>query len=60
MLIGSIAAGYLAAPLISLVCSVHRHYLGIFVYVKDVFDHLIAGETNYAAVRPDYWKQTAY
>ena len=57
MFIGSVAAGYRAADLMSLVSSAHRNDLDIFVYVKDVLDRLLAGETTYAALRPDVWKQ---
>ena len=57
MFIGSVAAGYRAADLMSLVSSAHRNDLDIFVYVKDVLDRLLAGETNYDALRPDVWKQ---
>ena len=58
MFIGSVAAGYRAADLMSLVSSAHRNDLDIFVYVKDVLDRLLAGETNYDVLRPDVWKQT--
>jgi len=55
---GSVAAGSLAADLMSLVSSAHRNDLDVFVYVKDVLDRLLAGETNYDTLRPDVWKQT--
>jgi transposase len=58
MFIGSVAAGYRAADLMSLVSSAHRNDLDIFVYVKDVLDRLLAGEANYDALRPDVWKQS--
>jgi len=58
MFIGSVAAGYRASDLMSLVSSAHRNDLDIFVYVKDVLDRLLAGETNYDALRPDIWKQS--
>ena len=57
MFIGSVAAGYRAADLMSLVSSAHRNDLDVFVYVKDVLDRLLAGETDYDALRPDVWKQ---
>ena len=56
--LGSVAAGYRAADLMSLVSSAHRNDLDIFVYVKDVLDRLLAGETNYDVLRPDVWKQS--
>jgi transposase len=58
MFIGSVAAGYRAADLMSLVSSAHRNDLDVFVYVKDVLDRLLAGETNYESLRPDAWKQS--
>ena len=58
MFIGSVAAGYRAADIMSLVSSAHRNDLDVFVYVKDVLDRLLAGETNYDALRPDVWKQS--
>jgi len=53
MFIGSVAAGCRAADLMSLVSSAHRNDLDIFVYVKDVLDRLLAGETNYDDLRPE-------
>lgn len=35
-----------------------RNDLDVFVYVKDVLDRLLSGETDYAALRPDVWKRT--
>ena len=58
MFIGSVAAGYRAADLMSLVSSVARNDLDVFLYVKDVLDRLLAGEMDYDALRPDVWKQS--
>ncbi|MGA0041194.1 MAG: IS66 family transposase [Pirellulales bacterium] len=58
MFIGSVAAGYRAADLMSLVSSAARNDLDAFLYVKDVLDRLLAGETDYDALRPDVWKQS--
>jgi hypothetical protein len=58
MFIGSVAAGYRAADLMSLVSSAARNDLDVFLYVKDVLDRLLAGEADYAALRPDVWKQS--
>jgi transposase len=58
MFIGSVAAGYRAADLMSLVSSAARNDLDIFLYVKDVLDRLLAGETDYDVLRPDAWKQS--
>jgi len=58
MFIGSVAAGYRAADLMSLVSSAARNDLDVFLYVKDVLDRLLAGEMDYDALRPDVWKQS--
>jgi len=58
MFIGSVAAGYRAADLMSLVSSAARNDLDVFLYVKDVLDRLLAGERDYDALRPDVWKQS--
>jgi transposase len=58
MFIGSVAAGYRAADLMSLVSSAASNDLDVFLYVKDVLDRLLAGETDYDALRPDVWKQS--
>jgi transposase len=57
LFIGSVDAGYRAADLMTLVSSAVRNDLDVFAYVKDVLDRLLAGETDYAALRPDVWKQ---
>ena len=57
MFIGSVAAGYRAANLMSLVSSAARNDLDVFAYVKDVLDRLLAGETDYEALRPYIWRQ---
>ena len=33
-----------------------RNDLDVFMYVKDVLDRLLVGETNYDVLRPDVWK----
>jgi transposase len=58
MFIGSVAAGYRAADLMSLVSSAARNDLDVFLYVKDVLDRLLAGEMDYDSLRPDVWKQS--
>jgi len=58
MFIGSVAAGYRAADLMTLVSSAARNDLDVFMYVKDVLDRLLAGESNYDVLRPDVWKQS--
>jgi hypothetical protein len=56
---GSIVdAGYRAADLMTLVSSAARNDLDVFHYMKDVLDRLLAGETNYEAIRADVWKES--
>ncbi len=55
LFIGSVAAGERAADLLTLVSSALRNDLDVCVYLKDVLDHLLAGGTDYASLRPDRW-----
>ena len=56
LFIGDVEPGYRAADLLTLVSSAVRNDLDVFVYVKEVLDRLLAGETDYEALRPDVWK----
>jgi len=56
LFIGSVAAGYRAADLMSLASSAHRNDLDVWAYVKDVLDQLLSGRTDYASLRADIWK----
>jgi len=58
MFIGSVPAGQRAADFLTLVSSAVRNDLDVWVYIKDVLDRLLAGETDYAALRPDVWATT--
>ena len=58
LFIGDIEPGYRAADLLSLVSSAVRNDLDVFVYVKDVLDQLLAGESDYHSLRPDVWKES--
>ena len=58
LFIGSVPAGYRAADFLTLVSSAWRNDLDVWAYIKDVLDRLLAGETDYAALRPDVWRQT--
>jgi transposase len=55
---GSVAAGNRAAVLLTLISSALRHDLDVWAYLKDALDTLLAGSTDYAALRPDVWKQS--
>jgi hypothetical protein len=57
LFIGSLAAGSRAAILMTLVSTAHRNDLDVWAYLKDVLDQLLAGSTDYHALRADVWKQ---
>ena len=57
LVIGSVAAGYGAADLMTLVSSAVRNDLDVVAYLKDILDHLLAGDTDFHSMRPDIWKQ---
>lgn len=57
LFIGSVPAGERAADFLTLVSSALRNDLDVWVYLKDVLDRLLAGETDYAAMRPDAWRR---
>ncbi len=42
----------------TIVSSAKRHHLDVWLYVKDVLDRLLAGETDYTQLLPDTWKQS--
>jgi len=56
LFIGSVAAGARAANFLTLVSSAVRNDLDVWAYIKDVLDRMLAGETDYAALRPDAWR----
>jgi transposase len=58
LFVGSVAAGERAADFFTLVSSAVRNDLDVWAYVKDVLDQLLAGSTDYHALRPDVWKQS--
>ena len=49
--------GGFAADFITLVRSPRRNELDVSAYIKDVLDRLLAGDTDYAALRPAWWQQ---
>ena len=57
LFIGEVEPGYRAADLFTIVSSAVRNDLDVFAYVKDVLDRLLAGETDYEALRPDVCRQ---
>ena len=50
-------AGDRAANLLTIENSALRNDLDVWAYSKDVLDRLLAGETDYEALRPDRWRE---
>ena len=57
LFIGSVPAGERAANFLTLVSSALRNDLDVYSYIKSVLDALLAGSTDYAALRADVWGQ---
>jgi transposase len=57
LFIGSVAAGYRAATILTIVSTAHRNDLDVWAYLKDVLDQLLAGSTDYRSLQADVWKQ---
>jgi hypothetical protein len=55
LFVGSVAAGERAADFFTVVSSAVRNHLDVWAYVKEVLDRLLAGDRDYAALRPDHW-----
>jgi transposase len=55
LFVGSVVAGERMADLFTLVSSALRNDLDVWAYLKDVLDRLLAGNTDYASLRPDRW-----
>jgi transposase len=58
LFVGSVAAGERAADFLTLTSSAVRNDLDVWAYIKDVLDQLLAGSTDYHALRADVWKQS--
>ena len=55
LFVGSVAAGERAADFLTIVSSAVRNDLDVRAYVRDLLDRLLAGDRDYAALRPDCW-----
>jgi transposase len=55
LFVGSVAAGERAADFLTLVSSAVRNDLDVWAYVKEVLDRMLAGDRDYAILRPDHW-----
>jgi transposase len=58
LFVGSVAAGERAADFLTVVSSAVRNHLDVWAYVKELLDRLLAGDTDYAAMRPDAFAAT--
>ncbi len=56
LFVGNVESGERAASLMTLVSSAKRHQLDVWMYLKDILDRLLAGETDYSKFAPDIWK----
>jgi transposase len=56
LFVGNVEAGERAASLMTLVSSAKRHNLDVWMYLKDILDRLLTGETDYSKLVPDVWK----
>ena len=56
LFMGTVEAGERSAKMMTLASSARRHDLNVWVYIKDVLDRLLAGETDYRQLLPDVWK----
>jgi hypothetical protein len=55
--IGSVAAGYRAANLMTIISTAARNDLDVWSYLKDVLDQILAGSTDWELLRADRWKE---
>ena len=55
--VGSVAAGYRAANLMTIISTAARNDLDVWLYLKDVLDQILAGCTAWESLRADIWKQ---
>jgi transposase len=58
LFVGSIAGGSRAATLLTIISTAVRNDLDVWAYLKDVLDQLLAGSTDYHAMRADVWKES--
>jgi transposase len=58
LFLGSVEAGNRAATLLTIISTAVRNDLDVYAYMKDALDQLLAGSTDYHALRADVWKQS--
>lgn len=54
--IGSVAAGYRAANLMTIISTAARNDLDVLSYLKDILDRILLGCTDWSSLRADVWK----
>ena len=57
LFIGSVAAGYRAANLMTIISTAARNDLDVWSYLKDVLERILAGSTDWESLRADRWKK---
>lgn len=57
LFVSNVESGERVARLMSIISSAKRHSLDVWKYLKDVLDRVLVGETDYAKLMPDVWKQ---
>ncbi|MFM8397317.1 MAG: transposase, partial [Pirellula sp.] len=57
LFVANVESGERVARLMSVVSSAKRHCLDVWKYLKDILDRILAGETDYAKLMADVWKQ---
>ena len=59
LFLGSVAAGYRAATILTIVSTAHRNDLDVWAYIRDVLDQLVAGGLDrLPTLQADVWKQS--
>jgi hypothetical protein len=56
--IGSVAAGYRAAILLTIISTAHHYLLHLWQHVKDILGRLLGGERDLASLRADRWAES--
>lgn len=54
--IGSVAAGFRAANLMTIISTAARNDLDVWSYLKDLLDRILSGCTDWPSLRADVWK----
>jgi hypothetical protein len=55
--VANVESGERVARLMSVVSSAKRQSLDVWKYLNGILDRILAGETDYAKLLPDVWRQ---